>query len=137
MEYCCRHNHQPDILEPMNICSKKYGVKTKGNAGGLPREQSQAVSVENQRRPVMLYHESIYQNGKSFTASFFAPDFCGPSRGTYYRVKPKLTGDTGHLLKDLGVTKNSLGYTKLIFCALISLKIYSRLTRHLNVDTTL
>ena len=64
------------------VLNNKYGVKTKGNAGGLTVNNVHDKGEKTQRRPVSgSIIIKIYQNRTSITVSFFAPDFLGPSVG--------------------------------------------------------
>ena len=81
------------------VLNNKYGVKTKGNAGGLT-VNIHDKGEKTQRRPVNGSIIKIYQNRASITVSFFAPDFLRPSVGeNAYEDKPQLTTNkTGVIL---------------------------------------
>lgn len=63
----------------MILSNNEYGVKTKDDAGGLPKENLRTVSEEFQRRPVNLVSQIIYQKGTGITLSFLLLFFCGTS----------------------------------------------------------
>ncbi len=63
------------------VLNNKYGVKTKGNAGGLTVNNVHDKGEKTQRRPVNGSIIKRYQNRTSITVSFFTPDFLRPRVG--------------------------------------------------------